>query len=54
MTQEHWNEQRGPVIRLALEASHHEHGRWVLPCEVDLSADHDPRYGGWLVDIPQP
>jgi len=54
MTQQQWNEQRGPVIRIALEAWHQENGRWVLPCEIDLSADHDPRYPGWLVDVPQP
>jgi hypothetical protein len=53
MSQEQWNEQRGPVIRIALEAWHNDHGRWILPCEVDLSADHDPRYAGWLVDVPQ-
>jgi len=53
MTQERWNEQRGPVIRIAVEAWHNDHGRWTLPCEVDLSADHNPRYAGWLVDIPQ-
>jgi len=53
MTQEQWNEQRGPVIRIVLEARHHDHGKWILPCEIDLSADHDPRYAGWLVDVPQ-
>jgi hypothetical protein len=53
MTQEQWNEQRGPVIRIALEAWHNDHGKWILPCEIDLSADHDPRYAGWLVDVPQ-
>jgi hypothetical protein len=53
MTQEQWNEQRGPVIRIALEAWHADHGRWTLPCEIDLSADHDSRYAGWLVDVPQ-
>lgn len=42
-----------PVIRLALEAWHADHGRWVLPYEIDLSADHDSRYAGWLVDVPQ-
>jgi len=52
-TQEQWNEQRGPVIRIVLEAWHDDHGRWTLPCEIDLSADHDPRYAGWLVDVPQ-
>lgn len=54
LTQEQWNESRGPVIRIALEAWHTDHGRWNLPCEIDLSADHDPRYAGWLVDVPQP
>jgi hypothetical protein len=53
MTQEKWNEQRGPVIRIVLEASHNDHGWWILPCEIDLSTDHDPRYAGWLVDVPQ-
>ena len=53
MTQQQWNEQRGPVIRLAPEAWHADHGQWVLPCEIDLSADHDSRYAGWLVDVPQ-
>lgn len=53
MTQEQWNERRGPVIRLGLEAWHSQHGRWTLPCEIDLSADHDPRYAGWVVDVPQ-
>jgi len=53
MTQEQWNTQRGPVIRIVLEAWHDDHGRWILPCEVDLSADHHPGYAGWLVDVPQ-
>jgi hypothetical protein len=53
MTQEQWNEQRGPVIRIVLEAWHDDHGQWTLPCEIDLSTDHDPRYAGWLVDVPQ-
>jgi hypothetical protein len=53
MTQEQWNEQRGPVIRIVLEAGHADHGRWILPCEIDLSADHDSRYAGWLIDVPQ-
>jgi hypothetical protein len=53
MSQEQWNAQRGPVIRLGLEAWHNDHGRWTLPCEIDLSADNDPRYAGWAVDVPQ-
>jgi hypothetical protein len=53
MSQEQWNEQRGPVIRMALEAWHNDHGRWILPCEIDLSVDHDVHYAGWVVDVPQ-
>lgn len=53
MTQEQWNGQRGPVIRIVLEAWHSDHGKWVLPCEIDLGTDHNPRYAGWLVDVPQ-
>jgi hypothetical protein len=45
--------QRRPVIRLGLESWHKDHGSWTLPCEIDLSADHDPRYAGWAFDVPQ-
>jgi TIR domain len=51
MTQKSWNEQRGPVIRLLLEAWRHDHGKWTLPCEIDLSSDHDNHYAGWVIDV---
>jgi hypothetical protein len=38
MSQEDWQRQRGTVIRLALEATHNEHGSWTLPCEIDVEA----------------
>jgi hypothetical protein len=50
MTQESWSKQRGPVIRLLLEPWRNEYEKWRLPCEIDLSADHDPHYAGWVVD----
>ena len=51
MTQESWNQQCGPVIRLLLEPWRSDYGEWRLPCEIDLSADHDPHYVGWLTDF---
>ena len=50
MTQASWNEQRGPVIRLLLEPWRTDFGKWTIPCEVDLSVDHDKHYAGWIVD----
>ena len=51
MTQESWNQQRGPVIRLLLEPRRNDYGEWRLPCEIDLSTDHDPHYAGWMTDV---
>jgi hypothetical protein len=39
MTQQAWQDQRGNVIRLAIVATHAEHGTWTLPCEIDLGPD---------------
>jgi TIR domain len=50
MTQANWNEQRGPVIRLLIEPWR-DTWKWTLPCEIDLSADHDLHYAGWVVDV---
>jgi hypothetical protein len=36
MSQEDWQRQRGTVIRLAIDAVHAQHGKWTLPCEVDI------------------
>jgi TIR domain len=51
MTQESWNQQRGPVIRLLLEPRRNDYGEWRLPCEIDLSTDHDQHYAGWTTDV---
>jgi hypothetical protein len=51
MTHESWKEQRGPVIRLLLEPWRDDYGEWRLPCEIDLSADHDPHFAGWVADV---
>jgi hypothetical protein len=53
MTQESWNEHRGPLIRLLLEPWRNDYGKWSLPCEVDLSVDHDKHYAGWIVEVDQ-
>lgn len=37
MSQEDWQRQRGTVIRLAIDATHNEHGTWTLPCEIDVA-----------------
>jgi hypothetical protein len=37
MSQEDWQRQRGTVIRLAIDATHNEHGTWTLPYEIDLA-----------------
>lgn len=51
MTQESWNEQQGPIIRLLLEPWRNDYGKWALPCEVNLSANHDKDYAGWIVQV---
>jgi hypothetical protein len=38
MSQEDWQRQRGTVIRLAIDATHVQHGTWTLPCEVDVAS----------------
>lgn len=40
MSQEDWQRQRGTVIRLAIDAIHAQHGKWTLPCEVDIGDKH--------------
>jgi hypothetical protein len=41
MSQEDWQRQRGTVIRLAIDATHAQHGIWTLPCEIEVG--NDPR-----------
>lgn len=35
---EQWRNERGSVLRLRLEAEHTEHGKWYIPCEIDVAA----------------
>jgi hypothetical protein len=44
MTQEDWLRQRGTVVRLALTATHSEHGTWYLPAELDTATTPTTAY----------
>jgi hypothetical protein len=46
-TPEGWAQERGTVLRLAIDARHAEHGSWTLPCEIDT-------VGGQLVVVVIP
>ena len=34
-----WQDQRGNLIRLAIEATHAEQGTWTLLCEINLGPE---------------
>lgn len=38
-SQEDWQRQCGSVVRIAIDAVHAKHGKWTLPCEIDVGVE---------------